>query len=185
MDTTSLIIEGQNARLTMQEAKRRNKAEIRRKYEAKMRAEIDEANVEAEVTFANTLARIFATGLLTVREIQREILRTNSWDTWVYWRDLAGIPPERASAATVRAKREQEQRGWYWAGDTLVFTDPVEISFTEFDIDPDRDIFSLHLPLKAEDRNTIEAHTDLHSFASRVSAILRSAVAEGRLTTGI
>ena len=75
MDTTSLIIEGQNARFTMQEAKRRNKAEIRRKYEAKMRAEIDEANVEAEVTFANTLARIFATGLLTVREIQRETLR--------------------------------------------------------------------------------------------------------------
>lgn len=129
MDVTTLIIEGQDARSRMQEAKRRNKAEVRRKYEARITQEVADLDAEAEYTFARTLARINASGLSQAL-IRREILRTNVWDRWTYWRDLAEIAPERVSIANAKAEREaaeeREKITFDWRGGVLyVLKNPV------------------------------------------------------------
>ncbi len=62
-DITSLVIEAQDARSRMQEAKKRIKAEVRRKYEAAMKRDTAEAIQDAEIEFARTLARVNASGV--------------------------------------------------------------------------------------------------------------------------
>ena len=107
-DVTSLVIEAQDARSRMQEAKRRVKAEVRRKYEAQMTRDIAEGTLNAEVEFARTLARIHAAGVPQA-VLRREVLRTNVWSTWTYWRDMAGIEPDRVTVANARAQREAQR----------------------------------------------------------------------------
>lgn len=105
-DVTTLIIEAQEARSRMQEAKKRIKAEVRRKYEAQIKRETAEATEDAEIEFARTLARVNAAGVSQAL-LRREVLRTNVWDIWTYWRDLAGMEPERVSVANAKAARER------------------------------------------------------------------------------
>lgn len=149
MDLTSLVVEGQQARAVMQEAKRRNKATVKAKYEARMRAEIAELNAEVEHTFAKTLERLNENGL-TQALIRREILRTNVWSTWTYWRDMAGIAPERVSARLAREAAEaevseavwyrEEDGKWFAVGGVVPgtdkyvrFEDPFEIRYDGYD----------------------------------------------------
>lgn len=100
-DVTMQVIEAQEARSRMQEAKKRIKAEVRRKYESAIALEIAERSQEAEVEFARILARVHAAGV-SQAILRRDVLRTNVWGVWTYWRDLAQITPERVSASTAR-----------------------------------------------------------------------------------
>lgn len=113
MDVTTLVIEAQDARSRMQEAKKRIKAEVRRKYEAAIKRETEEATVDAEVEFARTLARVHAAGV-PQNVLRREVLRTNVWHEWTKWRDLAEIEPERVSVQNAKAAKIEAERPYRW-----------------------------------------------------------------------
>jgi len=106
MDVTMQVIEAQEARSRMQEAKKRIKAEVRRKYESRIAEEVAERTQDAEIEFAKTLARVHASGV-SQATLRRDVLRTNVWSVWTYWRDLADIEPERVTA---RVEREEANR---------------------------------------------------------------------------
>lgn len=120
-DVTSLIIEAQDARSRMQEAKKRIKAEVRRKYEAQIKRETAEATEDAEIEFARTLARVNAAGVSQAL-LRREVLRTNVWDIWTYWRDLAGMEPDRVTVQNAKRTAELENATFLWSDDYLTLT---------------------------------------------------------------
>lgn len=120
MDVTMQIIEAQDARARMQDAKKRIKSEVRRKYEARMAQEIAEASQDAEIEFARTLARVHAAGVSQAL-LRREVLRTNVWSVWTYWRDLANIEPERISTAAAKAANTKNASGVSWVADDSEF----------------------------------------------------------------
>lgn len=105
MDVTMQVIEAQDARSRMQEAKKRIKAEVKRKYEARITQEVAERSAEAEYEFARTLAKVHASGV-SQAILRRDVLRTNVWGVWTYWRDLAEIEPERVSIRNEKAERK-------------------------------------------------------------------------------
>lgn len=120
-DITSLVIEGQDARGRMQEAKRRIKAEVERKYRAIITREIADATVEAEVEFARLLRSLADRGVPQA-VLRREVLRTNDWSTWVKWRDLAEIEPERVSARAAKTAKAEAQKPYRVEGGRLWIT---------------------------------------------------------------
>jgi hypothetical protein len=121
MDITSLVIEAQDARSRMQEARKRIKAEVRRKYEAKIAAECADEIAEAEGTFAAVLARVHAAGV-PQSVLRREVLRTNVWNEWVKWRDMASIEPERVSTRAAKQAAIDERSPFRWAPDYSTLT---------------------------------------------------------------
>ena len=90
----ALVEEAQAARYRMQAAKKRIKAEVRRKYEARITQEVAEATRDAEIEFARALAKVHEEGV-SQAILRKEVLRTGVWSIWTYWRDLAKIEPER------------------------------------------------------------------------------------------
>lgn len=120
-DVTTLIIEAQDARSRMQEAKKRIKAEVRRKYEAQIKRETAEATQDAEIEFARTLARVNAAGVSQAL-LRREVLRTNVWDIWTYWRDLAGMDPDRVTVNNAKKAAQLENATFLWAEDYSTLT---------------------------------------------------------------
>lgn len=112
-DVTMQVIEAQEARSRMQEAKKRIKAEVRRKYEAQMSLEIAERSQDAEVEFARTLARVHASGV-PQSVLRRDVLRTNVWGVWTYWRDLAQIEPERVTVANAKEAQRLANAPYRW-----------------------------------------------------------------------
>lgn len=106
MDVTTLVIELEEARYRMQEAKRRIKSEVEREHKIAIRREVADRTADAEAEFARKLAMAYAAGL-PQSVLRTKVLRTGDWGRWVYWRDLAGIPPERVSVAS--AAREAEK----------------------------------------------------------------------------
>src|SRR5690606_19135199 len=83
------------------------RAEVKEKYRAIMAEEIRERQMENDVRFAKRLERVKEAAGLTLRDIQDGVLRTRTWSTWEYWRDLAGIAPGRVSAGLAKdAERE-------------------------------------------------------------------------------
>lgn len=108
MDVTMQVIEAQEARSRMQEAKKRIKAEVKRKYEARITQEVAERSAEAEYDFARTLARVHSSGV-SQAILRRDVLRTNVWGVWTYWRDLAEIEPERVTISNAKKEREQAE----------------------------------------------------------------------------
>lgn len=116
MDVTMQIIEAQDARSRMQEAKKRIKAEVRRKYEAQMNAEVAERTQEVEIQFAKTLAKVHASGVSQAL-LRRDVLRTNVWSVWTYWRDLAEIEPERKVISNAKAERDKYKAAYRWDDD--------------------------------------------------------------------
>lgn len=126
MDVTTLILEAQDARGRMQDAKKLIKRQIERKYKAQIRREIEDATQDAEVEFARTLARVNAAGV-TQEALRREVLRTNVWSVWTYWRDLAGIEPARVSTRAAKEAAEREAAEWFrWDGGTLILFKNLE-----------------------------------------------------------
>lgn len=112
-DVTMQVIEAQEARSRMQEAKKRIKAEVRRKYEAQMNLEIAERSQDAEIEFARTLARVHASGV-PQSVLRRDVLRTNVWGVWTYWRDLAQIEPERVTISNAKEATRLANAPYRW-----------------------------------------------------------------------
>lgn len=104
-DYTHEITMLQRARIDMQTEKAANKVSIKAKYAERIRQEIADADVEAEIRFARLLAEAHAAGV-PQSLLRSEVLRTNVWSRWTYWRDLAEITPDR----TVLIDRKEETR---------------------------------------------------------------------------
>lgn len=143
MDVTTLVIEAQEARARMQEAKKRLKAEVRIKYEAAMNRDIAAGSAEMEMTFAQTLARVHAQGV-SQTILRREVLRTNVWGEWTKWRDLAEIEPERVTAANAKQARKLANLPYRWDAEARTITwlkgpkgEPLREEVIFGDLDPD------------------------------------------------
>lgn len=125
LDITQLIVEAQTARSIMQDKKKKIKGDIRRKYEAAIAMETAEATQEAEYDFARTLARVHAAGV-SQAILRRQVLRTNVWDVWTYWRDLAQIEPERVTIRAAKEGKDKQKellkRGFEWNSEYSLLT---------------------------------------------------------------
>ena len=88
------IVALQRARVDLQMEKATNRVMIQAKYKAIVRQEVEEANRDVEMRFARLLKEAHEAGVPQAR-LRSEVLRTNEWSRWTYWRDMAGIEPVR------------------------------------------------------------------------------------------
>lgn len=91
--------------------------EVRNKYRAIIAAEIDERKRETDKKFADHLAAVKSRANLPVGIIQDHVLHTKAWSRWVYWRDLAGLAPEKVSVGLAREAALRENATFLWSED--------------------------------------------------------------------
>lgn len=103
-DITAPLLELEQAYIANQVAKKTIAAEVRAKYNALIRREIEDRQRDNDIAFAQHLARVKAQYELPVTEIQKNVLHTSTWARWTYWRDLAGVEPERVTAREARVE---------------------------------------------------------------------------------
>lgn len=123
-DFTTQIVALQRAKVDMQAEKATNKITVKARYAERIRQEVQDANEAAELRFARMLADAVEAGIPQA-VIRRDVLRTNAWDRWTYWRDLAGIQPERVilrdAKAEAKAAAERETATFNWEGGVLTW----------------------------------------------------------------
>lgn len=112
-DHTYTVAALQDARGRLMDTKRQIKSEEERKAKAAAQIVIAERIRDAEIAFAKELARANAEGV-PQSVLRRDVLRTNTWDVWTYWRDLAEIEPERVIIRNAKAEREALNAGSRW-----------------------------------------------------------------------
>lgn len=112
-DFTSEITALQRARVDMQTEKATNKITVKAKYAERIRQEIADADEAAEIRFARLLATAANAGI-PQSILRSEVLRTNDWSRWVYWRDLAEIEPERVIISNARDARKKADANHRW-----------------------------------------------------------------------
>lgn len=115
-DYTHEILTLQRARIDMQAAKASNRATIKAKYAERIRQEVEDANEAAEIRFARLLAEAHTAGV-PQSLLRSEVLRTNVWSRWTYWRDLAEIEPDRITIRDAKKERELENAAFIWSDD--------------------------------------------------------------------
>lgn len=123
-DYTSAVIRLENAYSSMQLARARAAAEIRAHYREVIKKEVAARQLAAEVEFARALAIEHEAGL-PGNVIRTEVLRTNDWNRWKKWRDLAGIDPDRVTRENAKEAKEREKQaatGYLWSDDYTVLT---------------------------------------------------------------
>lgn len=133
-DYTSEIVRLQRARLDMQTAKKTAEINVKERYAKKIRDEIKYETEQAELEFARALKEAHDRGVPSSL-LRSEVLRTNVWNRWTYWRDLAMIEPDRVVVQNVREAKERaeiEARGMIWNDDFTVLT--VTKSITGLDL---------------------------------------------------
>lgn len=96
--------------------------EVRNKYRAIIAAEIDERKRETDKKFADHLAAVKSRANLPVGIIQDHVLHTKAWSRWVYWRDLAGLAPEKVSVGLAREANLLEKSHFRWSDDYATVT---------------------------------------------------------------
>lgn len=120
-DYTHEILTLQRARIDMQTEKASNRTTIKAKYAERIRQEIEDANEAAEIRFARLLAEAHSAGV-PQSLLRSEVLRTNVWSRWVYWRDLAEIEPDRITIVNAKKERERENAVFLWSEDYQTLT---------------------------------------------------------------
>ena len=120
-DWTDRIIELEEAKAAMIAAKKAVKAEAERKARAQARREIADRVDEIEHRFARRLAAANADGM-PQGLIRKEVLRTGDWNTWVKYRDLAEIEPERVTVANAKRERQLAASPFRWSEDKSVLS---------------------------------------------------------------
>lgn len=120
-DHTSAVIRLENAYSSMQLARARAAAEIRAQYREVIKKEIAARQLAAEVEFARTMAIEHEAGL-PGNVIRTEVLRTNDWNRWKKWRDLAGIDPDRVTRENAREAKSRENATYVWSDDYKTLT---------------------------------------------------------------
>lgn len=120
-DYTHEITALQRARIDMQAEKANTRTTIKAKYAERIRQEIEDANQAAELHFAKLLAEAHEAGV-PQSLLRSEVLRTNVWSRWVYWRDLAEIQPDRVMFEDAKKARELENATFLWSEDYAILT---------------------------------------------------------------
>lgn len=120
-DYTHEITALQRARIDMQAEKAQTRTTIKAKYAERIRQEIEDANQAAELHFARLLAKAHESGV-PQSLLRSEVLRTNVWSRWVYWRDLAEIQPDRVMFEDAKKARNKENAVFLWADDYSTLT---------------------------------------------------------------
>lgn len=115
-DYTAWVIELEEAKAAMIAAKKAVKSEAERKAKKQAALEIRDAIQEIEAAFAKRLALANAEGVPQAI-LRRDVLRTGDWGTWVKWRDLAEIEPERTVLKNTRAEKARENAIFFWNED--------------------------------------------------------------------
>lgn len=118
---TNWVIELEEAKAAMIAAKKAVKAEAERRARKQAALEIRDAIQEIEHGFAKRLAQADAEGVPQAA-LRREVLRTGDWATWVKWRDLAGIEPERVVIEKARKAKAAAESPFRWADDFATLT---------------------------------------------------------------
>jgi hypothetical protein len=120
-DYSTEILALQKARLQMQSDKKLVEIEVKQKYAERIRDEIKRRTEAIELEFAHDLAEAHARGV-PQSLIRSDVLRTNVWSRWTYWRDLAQIQPDRVIAATRNADSKRKGSAFQLSDDGLVLT---------------------------------------------------------------
>lgn len=115
-------------------AKATIRAEVKEKYRAIVAEEIRERQTENDVRFAKRLARVKEMTGLTLREIQDGVLRTRTWSVWEYWRNLAGLAPERVSAGLAKDAEREERKPYRVENGKIIVTRNESGPIEEFPI---------------------------------------------------
>lgn len=110
-----------DAKYRLRQAKSQIKADEERAALVAVAARIQEKQHEADLAFAKDLALAHAKGVpQTV--LRKQVLRTNDWGTWVYWRDLAKIEPDRVQIAKAKEATAKANAHFLWHDTTTPYT---------------------------------------------------------------
>lgn len=112
-DYSAEILALQKSRLQMQSDKKLVEIEVKQKYAERIRDEIRRRTEAIELEFAHDLAEAHARGV-PQSLIRSDVLRTNVWSRWTYWRDLAQIQPDRVIATNRNAEKQKQTGDYYW-----------------------------------------------------------------------
>lgn len=112
-DWTYELIELEDAKAKMQDAVRTERQRIEREAKRRAAQEVADAVAEIEYKFARKLAEANASGI-PQSLLRKEVLRTNDWPTWVKWRDMADIAPQRQVIQNKIAQRAIDNLPYRW-----------------------------------------------------------------------
>lgn len=112
-DWTYELIELEDAKAKMQDAVRTERQRIEREAKRRAAQEVADAVAEIEYKFARKLAEANAAGI-PQSLLRKEVLRTNDWPTWVKWRDMADIAPQRQVIQDKIAQRAIDNLPYRW-----------------------------------------------------------------------
>lgn len=121
MDHTRTIAALQRRKIDMMSEKKIAEIEVKEKYAARIREEIQRRTEEAEQDFAAALREAVEEGV-PQSLLRSEVLRTNDWRAWTKWRDLAQIEPERVKNQDAKNARVRENATFVWADDYSTLT---------------------------------------------------------------
>ncbi len=112
-DFTQYVIELVEAKSRMRIAKKVIAEQVRAEYEGRILREISERTASIEADFALRLKMASAAGV-PGGVIRKNVLKTNDWERWTKWRDLAEIEPERVTIENARKAEADEKAAFVW-----------------------------------------------------------------------
>lgn len=163
--------------------------EVRAKYRAIIAAEIEERKWETDKKFADQLARVKAAHDIPVGIIQDHVLHTKAWSRWVYWRDLAGIEPEKVSVNLAKEAKALENATFLWSEDYLTLTvrknslGHILATPVVYDMSSLRKVAALWWPDTDDDDNFLRVMREdaPYAFGKMVSAEIQSQIEAGNV----
>ena len=163
-------------------AKTAIRAEVKEKYRAIIAEEIRERQMENDVRFAKRLERVKEAAGLTLRDIQDGVLRTRTWSTWEYWRDLAGIAPERVSAGLAKDAEREARKPYRVEDGKIIVTRNEDGPIEEFPLTgvgkgADGEIYVFWPPMTSRD-DGYEQYKKAFGDANGLDRFLNKAFAE-------
>lgn len=108
-DYTAAVIRLENSYASMQIARKRVADEVKAEFQRAIRDEVARRQYEIEHEFAKDL-RLESERGLPGSVIRSEVLRTQDWNRWKKWRDMADIEPESIVRRNAKADRAEEER---------------------------------------------------------------------------
>lgn len=142
-DHTVEILRLQQAREELAVTKAAVRARIKAKYNARIADEIQRETAQAELEFAHLLKQANDRGV-PQSLLRLEVLRTNTWSRWTYWRDLAQIEPDRITVANAKQARKLANLPYRWDAEARTITwlkgpkgEPLREEVIFGDLDPD------------------------------------------------
>lgn len=113
MDITTRVLALQDAKMRMELARKQIRMEVEHEYKQRAQKIIEDRVKDAELEFAHEIKRANDEGVPQA-VIRKDVLRTNAWDRWTYWRDLAEIEPDRIRVQNRAAEKQKQSGDYYW-----------------------------------------------------------------------